>query len=49
MIERAEMLHEWERPCVVDRSRFERAFGAPTTPHREAIRETVAWLRAHAG
>ena len=49
MTERAEMLHEWERPCVVDRSRFERAFGAPTTPHREAIRETVAWFRAHPG
>lgn len=49
MRELAEMLYEWERPYVVDHSKFERAFGAPTTPHREAIRETVAWFRAHRG
>jgi nucleoside-diphosphate-sugar epimerase len=49
MRELAEMLYEWERPYVVDHSKFERAFGAPTTAHREAIRETVAWFRAHAG
>ena len=49
MRELAEMLYEWERPYVVDHSKFERAFGAATTPHREAIRETVAWFRAHPG
>ena len=49
MRELAEMLYEWERPYVVDHSKFERAFGAPATPHREAIRETVAWFRAHPG
>ncbi len=43
--ELAEMLYEWERPYVVDHSRFERAFGAATTPHQDAIRETVAWFR----
>jgi nucleoside-diphosphate-sugar epimerase len=45
MRELAEMLYEWERPYVVDHSKFERAFGAVTTPHREAVRETVAWFR----
>jgi nucleoside-diphosphate-sugar epimerase len=46
--ELAEMLYEWERPYVVDHARFARAFGAATTPHREAVRETVAWFRAAA-
>ena len=48
MRELAEMLYEWEQPYVVDHSKFERAFGAETTPHREAIRETVAWFRERA-
>ncbi len=49
MRELAEMLYEWKRPYVVDHSRFAGAFGATTTPHREAVRETVAWHRARAG
>jgi nucleoside-diphosphate-sugar epimerase len=49
MRELAEMLYEWERPYVVDHSKFERAFGVETTPHREAIRETVAWFRERVG
>jgi nucleoside-diphosphate-sugar epimerase len=48
MRELAEMIYEWEAPYIVDHSRFERAFGARTTPHREAIRETVAWFRERA-
>jgi hypothetical protein len=49
MRELAEMLYEWERPYVVDHSRFERTFGGVTTPHRQAIAETVAWFRTRAG
>ena len=30
-------------PWVVDHSKFERAFGARVTPHREAIRATLNW------
>lgn len=48
MRELAEMMYEWERPYVMDHSKFERAFGAVTTPHREAVRETVAWFRQRA-
>jgi len=42
------MLYEWEKPYVVDDSKFERAFGGVTTPHRRAIAETVAWFRTRA-
>ena len=31
-------------PWVVDHSKFERAFGARVTPHREAIRATLDWF-----
>jgi len=41
-----EMMYEWDRPYVVDHAKFERAFGAPVTPHAEAIRDTVAWFRS---
>ena len=42
-----EMMYEFEKPFVVDSSKFERAFGMKATPTREAIRATVAWFRAH--
>lgn len=46
MREIKEILHEFERPFVVDHSRFEAAFGTmETTPHREAVKRTVAWYR----
>ena len=31
-------------PWVVDHTKFERAFGATVTPHREAIRATLDWF-----
>lgn len=31
---------------VVDHGKFERAFGAPVTPHREAVASTLAWFAA---
>jgi nucleoside-diphosphate-sugar epimerase len=45
--ESVEMLYEFEKPFVVDSSKFERAFGLKATPIEEAIRSTVAWYRAH--
>jgi nucleoside-diphosphate-sugar epimerase len=41
-----ELRYEFEKPFVVDSSRFEQAFEMRPTPLAEAIRETVVW---HAG
>ncbi len=42
-----EMLYEFNAPFVVDGSQFERAFGPfAVTPHREALRRTLAWFQA---
>jgi nucleoside-diphosphate-sugar epimerase len=39
---------QYDRPWVVDSSRFEETFGAiETTPHEQAVAETVAWVRAY--
>jgi nucleoside-diphosphate-sugar epimerase len=38
-----EMRYEFEKPYVVDSSRFEMAFGMQATPIEEAIRQAVAW------
>lgn len=46
--EMKEMAYEFEEPYIVDSSRFVAAFGDNATPHAQAIRETVAWYRAHA-
>ncbi len=45
--ETAEMMYEFEKPFVVDSSKFERTFGLKATPLPEAIAQTVAWYRAH--
>jgi len=45
--ETVEMMYEFEKPFVVDSTRFERTFGVCATPLRDAIRETVAWYRQH--
>jgi nucleoside-diphosphate-sugar epimerase len=45
--ESVEMLYEFEKPFVVDSSRFEKTFGMKATPIRDAVRETVAWYRSH--
>jgi nucleoside-diphosphate-sugar epimerase len=45
--ESVEMLYEFEKPFVVDSSKFERAFGVVATPIETAIKATVAWYRAH--
>lgn len=45
--ETVEMMYEFEKPFIVDSSKFERAFGERATPHREAIRQTIEWYREH--
>jgi hypothetical protein len=40
------IMHQFERPFVPDASKLRGAFGPfGTTPHREAVRRTVAWFR----
>jgi nucleoside-diphosphate-sugar epimerase len=45
--ESVEMMYEFEKPFIVDSSKFERAFGVKATPIEEAVRATVAWYRQH--
>lgn len=40
-----EMMYEWNEPYIVDHSKYEKAFGNHSTPHREAIRKTLDWFR----
>lgn len=42
-----EMMYEFEKPFVVDSSRFETTFGVKATPMKAAIRETVDWYKSH--
>ena len=45
--ESVEMMYEFEKPFIVDSSKFEKTFGMKATPMREAIKETVAWYKSH--
>jgi len=45
--ETIEMMYEFDKPFIVDSSKFEKAFGMKATPIREAIRETVNWYKNH--
>lgn len=45
MNELKEMLYQWEEPFIMDHSKFERAFGNPSTSHEEAIHRTVHWFK----
>ena len=49
MRELPEIMYQSEQPFVVDHGKYERAFGANTTPHPEAIRKTLDWYRKKAG
>jgi nucleoside-diphosphate-sugar epimerase len=44
--ETVEMLYEFEKPFVVDSSKFEQIFGIHATPIEEAVRRTLAWYKA---
>ena len=46
MRELDELLYQWENPYQFNHDKFERAFGAETTPHHEAVQQTVDWFRA---
>lgn len=41
--EMVEMMYEFEKPFVVDHTKFERAFGNHATPFEEGLRTTLAW------
>ena len=45
--ETVEMMYEFEKPFVIDSSRFEKTFGIKATPIRDAIKETAAWYKNH--
>lgn len=45
--EMLEMGYEFEKPFIVDNSKYNRVFGDHSTPIREGIRQTIAWFRAH--
>ena len=45
--ETVEMMYEFEKPFIIDSSKFEKTFGMKATPIRAAIRETVAWYKSH--
>jgi nucleoside-diphosphate-sugar epimerase len=51
--ESVEMMYQFDRPFIVDSSKFIKAFGDISTPHRVAISKTIAWyqeyLRLQAG
>jgi len=42
-----EMLYEFQKPFVLDSSKFEKTFGIKATPIEQAVRETVAYFKAH--
>jgi nucleoside-diphosphate-sugar epimerase len=44
MCELKEISYEFEQPFIVDHHKYERVFGSDPTPHREAIRRTIAWF-----
>ncbi len=45
--ETVEQMYEWEKPYIVDSSKFERTFGISPTPLDTVIRESMAWYKAH--
>ncbi|MFH1408405.1 MAG: NAD-dependent epimerase/dehydratase family protein [Nanoarchaeota archaeon] len=47
MREIKEMLYQWEKPFVVDDSKFEKRFSDISTSHTRAIKETIDWYMKH--
>jgi nucleoside-diphosphate-sugar epimerase len=45
--ESVEMMYEFDKPFIIDSTKFETAFGMKATPMHEAIKETVAWYKMH--
>jgi len=46
MREIKEMLYLFEEPLVVNTSKYEKMFGKDTTPHEQAVAETMAWYQS---
>lgn len=44
----AEMLYQFQRPLVVSHDKFAGAFEVTTTPHRQALSDTLEWYRTTA-
>lgn len=47
MNELKEMMYQWDRPFILSHEKFAKAFGDDSTPHREAVKATLAWFRDH--
>jgi nucleoside-diphosphate-sugar epimerase len=45
--ESVEMMYEFEKPFVVDCSKYTNAFGQTATPLQEALTATIDWYRQH--
>jgi hypothetical protein len=45
MREIKETLYFFEKPFIVNTSKYEQVFGTDTTPHELAIAETMDWFR----
>ena len=43
--ESVEMLYERDKPFIMDSSKAQKAFGFQGTPLRQAMKETIAWIR----
>jgi hypothetical protein len=41
----AEMLYQFDKPLVINHIKFQHAFEANPTPHREVIRQTLEWYQ----
>jgi nucleoside-diphosphate-sugar epimerase len=47
--ETVEMMYEFEKPFVVDSTKFERTFAKTATPFKESIPPTLDWFRKRSG
>lgn len=45
--ESVEMMYEFDKPFIIDSSKFERIFDMKATRMHEAIKETVGWFKSH--
>ncbi len=45
--ETREMMYEFDKPFVVDHSKYATTFGDDFTPHDAAVRSTIDWYREH--
>lgn len=45
--EMVEMMYEFNKPFILDSSKFTQRFGMTATPYADSVRETVAWFKAN--